>query len=140
MVTQILKLLYHLLALRFRRHHQSNILLVAEFGKTGGTRTYFFYLMEFLYKQKANVTLLVNGSAKDDEVLLVLKKYNFKTLETNFDFWCTDLNNISNGLTKKQQFQYELKELSFWCDTLRKYNFRTIVFSHHYPGKYLSSF
>ena len=136
---QILKIIYKLFILRIIQKKPNNILVVAEYGNYGGTRTYLFYLLKFFYSYGANVTLLLSADQKDDELLCLLKVYNFKTLETNFDFWCTDLNDNTIELTKREQYIYEFKELKFWCDIQKNNKFSTFIFTHNYPGKYLTS-
>lgn len=56
------------------------ILLIPEYGKNGGTRTYFIQLMEFYYLQKFHVTIALSESDYDDEIKNLVDKYNFNII------------------------------------------------------------
>jgi glycosyltransferase involved in cell wall biosynthesis len=133
-------ILCNLLLLRLKKKQVNKILLVAEYGKNGGTRTYFISLLKFLKKQEYNVTVLMNNSEADPEVDSLILAQDFKTLSVNFDFWCIDLNNPPIGLTKKQLISYQLREMLFWCKILRQQSFSAIVFSVGNPELYLYAF
>ncbi len=129
--------MYRLLLLRIKKNQSTKILLVAEYGKGGGTRTYFISLLYFLKKQQYQVTVLMNNWQADPEIDNLLVALDVKTLRVKFDFWCIDLDNPHPGLTKKQLISYQLREMLFWCNILTKEPFFTIVFSVGDPGRYL---
>jgi glycosyltransferase involved in cell wall biosynthesis len=133
-------MLYRLIILRYKRKQSKKILLVAEYDKGGGTRTYFISLLYFLKMQQYQVTVLMNNRQADPEIDNLLVALNVKILTANFDFWCIDLDNLHPGITKKQLISYQLREMLFWCEILIQQSFSTIVFSVGYPEQYLYSF
>ncbi|MEO6731332.1 MAG: glycosyltransferase family 4 protein [Ferruginibacter sp.] len=140
MLRNITHLLFRLIKLHFTRKNPKKVLLVAEYSKIGGTRTYFLSLLQFLKTSPYEVTVLMNNQAADAEIDNLIKSNGFKTLSCDFDFWCIDLDNIHPGLTKKDLISYQLKEMLFWCDIIKKHSFSRIVFSCSYPGQYLYIF
>lgn len=140
MVKKILSITFKIITLNFRRKDPKSLLLVAEYGKSGGTRTYFIQLLKFLHKQGYRVTVLMNAPAVDDEIDSLIASLNFLRLRLNFDFWCIDLENIPSGLSKKDLINYQFKEMNFWCRLLKQNDFATIAFSVAYPEQYLHAF
>jgi len=56
---------------------KNKVVLLADFGKYGGTRTYFVALLEFLYKNSYDVTVLLKEGQLDNELNCLLIRYNF---------------------------------------------------------------
>ena len=131
---------YKLISLRLKKKQPKNILLVAEYIRSGGTRTYFISLLQFLKKQNYDVTVLMNNHKDDFEIDDLIKSLGYKTLSCSFDFWCIDFEKIHPGLTIKKLINYQLKEMLFWCNILEKNNFSGIIFSVGYPEQYLYAF
>jgi glycosyltransferase involved in cell wall biosynthesis len=140
MLKNILLVLYRLISLRFKKKQQKKLLLAAEYGKSGGTRTYFISLLHFLKKQQYQVTVLINNRQADPEIDNLLAALDVKTLSVNFDFWCIDLDQPHLSLSKKQLMSYQLREILFWCNMLIQHSFSGIVFSVGYPEQYLYTF
>ena len=115
-------------------------MVVTEAGCSGGTRTYLLSLLEFLYNGKFAVTVLINGHSQDFELQEIIKKYSFDTLHVNFDFWCTDFDNIPRGLSKKQLNKYQANEILFWIGIQQKHRFAGIIFNVAYPEMFLYAF
>jgi glycosyltransferase involved in cell wall biosynthesis len=140
MLKNTIVVLYQLISLWFKKKQPKKILLVAEYGKGGGTRTYFISLLHFLKKQQYEVTVLMNNKDVDQEIDNLVSELEFKTLSSNFDFWCIDLDNLHPGLTKKQLISYQLREMLFWCNILNENHFSGLIFSVGYPEQYLYTF
>ncbi len=71
------------------------IILIAEFGKYGGTKTYFFQLVKYLNKKKYNILVLLkkNIAREDVRKFLSKNKVNYKILPKepkNFIYRCLD--------------------------------------------------
>ncbi len=140
MVRQAVTLLYHLIRLRMISVKKNEILLVSEHGNTGGTRTYFIALLKFLHLQGYKVSLLQNADTIDTEIADLLKQLEFKTIQDPFDFWCTDMENIPEGLSRNILTSYQFKELLYWCRLQFSHRFSGIIFNVSYPEMYLYSF
>ena len=124
-----IKILLGLAYLKIITFKTNNVLLVTEAGCSGGTRTYLFSLLEFLYSKQIAVTILINGTGQDNELVEIINKYSFNTLDVNFDFWCTDFDNIPKGLSKRQLWSYQANEILFWINIQQKYKFSKIIFN-----------
>ena len=86
------------------------------------------------------MTVLINGPLQDNELVEIIKKYSFNTLDVNFDFWCTDFDNIPKGLSKRQLMSYQANEILFWINILQKHKFSKIIFNVAYPEMFLYAF
>jgi glycosyltransferase involved in cell wall biosynthesis len=137
---QVFNVLLLLLFLRFKRRRQKKVLLVAEYGKSGGTRTYLIYLLQFLHSQGYDVSVLSNDQDEDQEIVQTLKKLNFQSIPVKFDFWCINFAQIPLGLSKTQLIRQQLNELKFWCGLQIQNRFSSFIFSVSYPEKYLYTF
>ena len=135
-----IKILLGLAKLKIIAFKTKSVLLVTEAGCSGGTRTYLFSLLEFLYSKQIAVTVLINGTRQDNELLEIIEKYSFNTLDVNFDFWCTDFDNIPKGLSKRQLWSYQAKEILFWISIQQKHKFSEIIFNVAYPEMFLYAF
>lgn len=62
------------------------ILLVAEFGAYGGTRTYFFSLLRFLHSQNYKVVAELSEHQQDPEVMALLKQLGYSYITRQYDF------------------------------------------------------
>lgn len=60
-----------------------HILLLAEYGATGGTRTYFKQLLALYAEKKARVTVLRTYKNKDDEIDYLCDFYGFECVESS---------------------------------------------------------
>ncbi len=140
MLKNIFLVVYYLVALHFKKQKSKKILLVADYGKIGGTRTYFISLLHYLKKQQYEVTVLMNNQAEDAEIDNLIIALDFTTISVHFDFWCINFENLPSGLTRKQLVSYQLKEMVFWFSILNKKLFSSIVFSTAYPEQYLYIF
>lgn len=135
-----IKVLLGLAKLKFITFKTNSVLLVTEAGFSGGTRTYLFSLLEFLYSKQIAVTVLINGTRQDNELIEIINKYSFNTLDVNFDFWCTDFDNIPKGLSKRHLWSYQANEILFWINIQQKHKFSKIIFNVAYPEMFLYAF
>lgn len=135
-----IKILLGLAKLKFTIFKSNNVLLVTEGCCSGGTKTYLFSLLEFLYSKQIAVTVLINGDGQDIELVEIINKYSFNTLDVNFEFWCTDFDNIPKGLSKRQLRLYQANEILFWINIQQKYKFSKIIFNVSYPEMFLYAF
>jgi glycosyltransferase involved in cell wall biosynthesis len=135
-----LVVIFNLFFLRFKKTWPKKILLVAEYGKSGGARTYFISLLKFLKRSEFDVTILKNSQEEDKEIDYLLKSLDFKTITSYFDFWCIDMDTSNRFLSKKKMISYQLREMKFWCKLLRENSFSSILLSVSYPEQYLYAF
>jgi glycosyltransferase involved in cell wall biosynthesis len=135
-----IKILLGLAKLKITTFKTNNVLLVTEAGCSGGTRTYLFSLLEFLYSKQIAVTVLINGNGHDNDLVEIINKYSFNTLVVNFDFWCTDFDNIPKGVSKRQLRLYQANEILFWISILQKHKFSKIIFNVAYSEMFLYAF
>ena len=139
MFKQSLILIYHILLLQLRPTIKKSILVVAEYGKSGGTRTYFFSLIRLLIKQGMQITVLDNNNLIDSEIEELIRVNKCNWLKVNFDFWAINFEKRPEGVSKKALLNYQLNELKFWAKVLHVKRFEKIIFSSGYPGLYLYS-
>lgn len=59
------------------------ILLIPQYSSSGGTRTYFFQLIKFYFKQGYYITIAIKDEQYDAEVQNMLKEYNFNVIFIN---------------------------------------------------------
>ena len=132
-------LLYRLIILRFKKKQSKKILLVAEYGKSGGTRTYFISLLNFFKEQGYDVTILDNLNLRDAEIEQLVKDLRFKWHSVNFDFWGINFQERPLGVSIISMSQQLLNELLFFSRILLKGRYSNLIFTVAYPGKYLHS-
>ncbi len=82
----LLKLCKLWLEVSMMKKEPRKILVVPEFDKFGGTRTYFFSLLDFLHLQNYQVVILLYPSQIDNEVIEKAKQYNFTIHENQYYF------------------------------------------------------
>ena len=75
-----IKILLGLAKLKIITFKTNNVLVVTENGCSGGTRTYLFSLLEFLYSKQVVVTVLINGNGQDNELVEIINKYSWGIL------------------------------------------------------------
>lgn len=140
LVAALLKLWWRIRGLRQQKGSPHQLLLVAEFGEKGGTRTYLFSLIPFLQQQAYHVTLLVSSNGIDATMAAWLTQQGVPLLHAPFDFWCVQWHTIPKGLRRRHLLRYQIKELHYWCDLISTHRFGSLLFSVGYPEQYLYSF
>jgi glycosyltransferase involved in cell wall biosynthesis len=116
-----------------------SILLVAEYGEYGGTRTYFISLLHFLKKHGYEVTILDNLNLRDKEIEQLVEDLSFKWHSVNFDFWGINFRERPFGVSINSMAQQLLNELLFFARLLIKGRYSDLIFTIAYPGKHLHS-
>jgi glycosyltransferase involved in cell wall biosynthesis len=116
-----------------------SLLLVAEYGEYGGTRTYFISLLHFLKEQCYEVTILDNFNLRDTEIEKLVKDLGFKWHSVNFDFWGINFQQRPLGISINSMSLQLLNELLFFSRLLLKGRYSNLIFTVAYPGKYLHS-
>jgi len=140
MIKQIIKVIYNYFFVKLVAKKNKSILLIPEYGSTGGTRTYFISLLYYLHENNFHVTILDNENKRDNEINTIIKNLNYTWCSIKYDFWGIDFNNIPKGISKSMLFKIILKELNFWSSLLIKFRFEKLIFSTGYPGKNIYSF
>jgi glycosyltransferase involved in cell wall biosynthesis len=136
---QILLLLRALSRLKFATKNKKSVLLVAEYGESGGTRTYFISLLKFLKEQGYTVTILDNQNLRDAEIETLVQQLQFNWHTVHFDFWGINFRQRPPGVTVKIMLLQMLKELLFWTKLLQNGRYQQLVFSVGYPGMFVHS-
>lgn len=139
LLKKILFLLRALVKLRFTAANVKSVLLVAEYGASGGTRTYFISLLKFLKEQGYKVTILDNENLRDAEIETLVKQLDFNWHTVRFNFWGINFRLRPSGVTVKSMLYQLLTELLFWSTLLHKIRCRHIIFSVGYPGMFIHS-
>lgn len=111
-----------------------DILLIAQYGKSGGTRTYFKQLMEYLFLNRYKVVIAIDKKDYDDEIKELIAKYNFATTFINSKkVTLFDKKAINNIITM-------IKELFIVIKLKIKFRFRLLLISSGSHSYFISSF
>lgn len=103
------------------------------FDESGGTRTYFFYLVEFLSKKGYSIVAMLEKKQCDDEVLTLQAQYPFIIEEINIELYKSGFTGTIFYKKNQEDFIYQLKELLYFLKYLRKYRCATVVSSVDNP-------
>lgn len=112
---------------------QQHCLVQANFGKSGGTRTYFFYLIEYLSRRQLHLTVMLTKNQYDNEVIALQSKFPFKKEEMNFELQRTTFNGTVFYKKTQEDLIYQLKELIFFWNALRRNRSSLFVISEGTP-------
>lgn len=115
-----------------------SILLVPSFAEYGGTRTYFFYLIEFLSKKNYTVTVMLTKSQCDEEVLGLQAQYPFIIQQLEFDVIRTKFEGTVFYQKNQDYFIYHLKELIYFWKQIVKLRTNHLIISASNPEVLLS--
>ncbi len=115
----LMKAMIAYLLLLFTRKRLQSCLVHADFGKSGGTRTYFFSLIEYLSLKKLNITVLLTKEQCDEEVVALQSNFLFVIQEINFELQPTIFKGTVFYKRNQKNFIYHLKELFFFWKMLR---------------------
>jgi glycosyltransferase involved in cell wall biosynthesis len=137
LLKKIFLFLWTLVKLKAISKKHKSILLVAEYGEYGGTRTYFISLLHFLKKQGYEVTILDNLNLRDKEIDQLVEGLSFKWHSVNFDFWGINFKERPLGVSINSMSQQLLYELLFFATLLLKGRYSDLIFTVAYPGKHL---
>lgn len=137
---RLILFLCFLVRLIAKEKKSKKILLVAEYGEYGGTRTYFISLLNYFKEKGYDVTILDNLNLRDPEIEELVKDLNFKWHSVNFDFWGINFQQRPPGISVIGMCQQLLNELYFFVNILLDGGYSDLIFSVAYPGKYLHSF
>jgi len=129
MIKKILKVFFGLIRLKLLKKEKNKLLVFAEYGKSGGSRTYFFSLLKLLHSQGFNVSILNGGQVKDTEIDNLIAGLGFSIIPFDFSFWNTNFKKIPAGLTLRTLLNYQISELEFWISIQNKYGFDGVVLS-----------
>ncbi|TXB63795.1 glycosyltransferase family 4 protein [Phaeodactylibacter luteus] len=116
------------------------VLLVPEFGKYGGTRTYFFSLLEFLKEQNYDVTVELSEEQQDDEVLKQLSTYGFKYINQEYDFGRIAFNEKLFSKFNINPLKRTIHATIHYLRVMKKNEVCAIITSIGSPDKYLFFF
>ncbi|MDB5200771.1 MAG: hypothetical protein JWQ27_180 [Ferruginibacter sp.] len=116
------RLLYSNLALSLTKKDSRSVLLVAEFEKYGGTRTYFEQLCRYLHQRSFRCVCLVREIQVDDAFLQLLAELNFSyhiLPGASFvnDYW--DDSNLSLRALYLSKYFSSMAVFSSYCKTHR---------------------
>lgn len=111
-----------------------NLLLIPEFGRSGGTRTYLIQLLEFCFEQGYNVTLAISRSKIDHEIKNLIELYKFDLIYINDIKQHRIKNRNINGILKMIIQFLTIRKLV----SKKKYDF--VIFSNSSHSNYIVSF
>jgi glycosyltransferase involved in cell wall biosynthesis len=132
------KFVFWYLLLLFSGKQKKAVLLVPSFGDFGGTKTYFFYLIEFLYKKNYLIHVMLTKSQCDEDVMALQAQYPFTIHALNFQLSATQFEGTLFYKRNQEYFIYHLHELVFFCRQLKKYQCAQLIISEANPAVLLS--
>ena len=115
-----------------------SILLIPSFTEYGGTRTYFFYLIEYLFKKNYLVTVMLTKSQCDEEVQALQAQYPFIIQPLKFDVIRTKFEGTVFYQKNQDYLIYHLKELIYFWKQIVKLKASHLVISASNPEVLLS--
>ncbi|MCW3090864.1 MAG: hypothetical protein JWP81_1933 [Ferruginibacter sp.] len=105
----------------------------AHFGKLGGTRTYFYSLIEYLSAKQFDITVLVSRDQCDEELLQFQSMVPFSMEQIDFEFNRTTFaGNIFNK-NNRRHLLYQINELAFYFTHIKKCKANWCVLSEANP-------
>ncbi len=128
-----IKLIFWYLVLLFTPKKSKSILLMPCFDEFGGTRTYFFYLVEFLSKKGYSIVAMLKKNQCDQDVMALQAQYPFTIEEINFELYKSSFAGTVFYKKNQEDFIYQLKELLYFWKYVRKYRCATVVSSVDNP-------
>jgi len=128
------------LLLLLTRKKAKSCLIHAHFTSSGGTRTYFFSLVEYLSKKHYNITVLLKKEQIDNEILELQIRFPFEIREINFDLQSNRFTGTVFYKKNQDDFIYQLKELVFCWNCLRKTHSSLFIISEAIPELLLFQF
>ena len=133
-----LKSIFWYLVLLFTPKKNQSILLVPSFTNYGGTRTYFFYLIEFLSKKNYSIVVMLTKKQCDEEVLALQARYPFTIYQLDFDVIRTKFEGTIFYQKNQEYFVYHLKELIYFWKQIIKFRSSHLIISAANPEVLLS--
>ena len=122
----------YLLLLVTKKRSQS-CLVYADFGKSGGTRTYFFYLVEYLSARQFDIKVMLTKEQCDDEVMALQSKFPFVIQLVDFEIQRTKFEGTVFYKKNQENFIYHLRELIFFWKYLRLSKCSLLVITESTP-------
>lgn len=117
----------------FQKSKPKSCLLIAEFEKYGGTKTFFISLLKYLSSKDYQITVLVAPQQIDEDLknLQTILQFNIEKLD--FDIWRTHFEKPYFNSKNLQYLFYQISELSFFLKVIKKYKISTLVCSTANP-------
>ena len=132
------KLLFWYLFLLITAKQKKAVLLLPSFAAYGGTKTYFFSLVEFLSKNNYLITVMLLKHQCDEEVMALRALYPFTILEQEFEVIPTRFTGTIFYKRNQEYFIYHLKELIYFWKKLQKLKTSQLIISEGTPERLLS--
>ena len=132
------KLLFWYLFLLITAKQKKAVLLLPSFAAYGGTKTYFFSLVEFLSKNNYLITVMLLKHQCDEEVMALRALYPFTILEQEFEVIPTRFTGTIFYKRNQEYFIYHLKELIYFWKKLQKTKCSELIISEGTPELLLS--
>ena len=101
----------------------------AHFLNAGGTRTYFFSLIEFLSLHEYEIVVLMESDQYDEEIKTLQHKHPFKVELKNFDFRKTVFTKRLISRQNLSEFIYQVKLLRAFWGYIKKHRCGTLIIS-----------
>ncbi len=127
------KLVLAYIFLLLKNKDPKKCLVYASFLKSGGTRTYFFSLIEFLSRKKIGITVVLSREQCDAEILELQSQFPFTIREINFQPHRATFTGTIFYKKKQEEIIYQIKELIFFWNCLRKYKCSWCIVSEGHP-------
>lgn len=125
---------------RLKTNKKNRTLLIAQFGKFGGTRTYFISLLNFLAQQDKDVIVGLYPEQKEKEILQLLKKYHFSYFIIDYDFGHISFQQKIFSKFNINPAKQTIHALNYYLKLLIKYECNHVIVSVGTAEKYLYFF
>ena len=133
-----LKLSFYYFRLLLTQKQKKSILVLPSFGAFGGTKTYFFYLIEFFHRKKYSIHVILTKRQCDADVIELKAKYPFTIHELDFNIIPTAFTGTIFYKRNQEYFIYHLKELIYFWKHLIKLRCNHLLISEAFPEQLLS--
>lgn len=114
------------------------ILVLPSFGRSGGTKTYFFYLIEFLSKRDYSINVMLTKNQCDADVLALQAQYPFRIDILDFEIIPTRFTGTIFYKKNHEYFIYHLRELNYFWKKLQASKCSQLIISEASPECLLS--
>jgi len=137
-IGKIFKLIFLYIIILCSKKQKNKILLLPEFTKSGGCRTYFFYILEYFYNNKFKVIVLLNEKDIDLEISDILQKYQFEIELIYFKYKDFKFENFFFSALNIRPLKYLYVETKYFLNLIKKIKPSTLFLSLRNTEGYIS--
>lgn len=117
----------------FHKSKPKSCLIIAEFERYGGTKTFFISLLKYLSSKDYQITVLVAPQQIDEDLKNLQTILQFNIVRLEIDIWRTHFEKPYLTPKNLQYLFYQITELLFFLKVIKKYKISTLVCSTANP-------